>query len=83
MHGWPWRIDRAQLLISPPQCTADIPPADTPPLHARQGFALSVGLYRLSSGALLEPRTLTIDPTKLRDSHAIRAGLHSYDQASP
>ena len=57
--------------------------AEIPPYNARQGFALSVGLYRLSSGALLEPRTLTIDPTKLRDSHAIRAGLHSYDQASP
>ena len=35
-----------------------------PPYNARQGFALSVGLYRLSSGALLEPRTLAIDPTK-------------------
>ena len=82
MHGWPWRIDRAQLLIFPTHNSRRTA-ADCPPLHARQGFALSVGLYRLSSGALLEPRTLTIDPTKLRDSHAIRAGLHSYDQASP
>ena len=71
----------ARLLVSPLAMHGRASP-DIPPQNARQGFALSVGLYRLSSGALLEPRTLTIDPTKLRDSHAIRAGLHSYDQAS-
>ena len=45
-----------------------------------EGFALSVGLYRLSTQALLEPRTLTIDPTKFH-RYAVRAGLHSYNQS--
>ena len=45
-----------------------------------EGFALSVGLYRISTQVLLEPRNLTIDPTKFH-SYAVRAGLHSYNQS--
>ena len=45
-----------------------------------EGFAVSVGLYRLSTRAYLDPSRLTIDPSRF-GQYVVRAGLHSYDQS--
>jgi hypothetical protein len=45
-----------------------------------ESFAIKIGLFRLSTGTFLSPEGLTANPRTLH-AFAIRAGLHSYDNA--